>query len=430
MISDYQEYTDRLRELLVSVADDGLLHHQTAVASALDGQAAAELRNLVPLNVRRERGAFFTTSELRRKALSASPNGTSGDVYFDPACGAGDLLVEAAKGMPVFDSFESTVEHWSGRLLGCDVEPYFVEAAKLRLLLAAAYQSGQPILGRIPSDVFPGLVVGDGLAQQPLANRSDHIVLNPPFGYVRAPNSATWARGRVSEAAVFLARLLEDAPVGASITAILPDVLRSGTRYRKWRALIESMVTISQIESQGVFDESTDIDVFLLRGTRSAVNDSDTQWADTRHVGEVVGDFFNVHVGPVVPHRDPESGPWHPFIWPKRLPSSGPFNPEGRSRRFAGRTFSPPFVAIRRTSRPGQKRRAGGVLVVGDYPVAVENHLLVALPKNDNESSCLDLMDVLEDQQTRDWLDRQIRTRHLTVSAIRGLPWLRPNADG
>jgi hypothetical protein len=137
----------------------------------------------------------------------------------------------------------------------------------------------------------------------------------------------------------------------------------------------------------------------------------------------MVGDRFDVHVGPVVPHRDSHAGPWHPYIWPKRLPTSGSFDPAGRSRRFAGRTFDPPFVAIRRTSRPEQAGRASGVIVVGDRPVAVENHLIVVLPKDGAASSCVKLVKVLDSQDSRDWLNRRIRTRHLTVVAISELPW-------
>ena len=399
------------------------------LSNAVNGQAAAELRKLVELQTRREQGAFFTTSAIRAKAIPTPPHDDAGEVvYFDPACGAGDLLIESAMRLPVFDSLGATVHHWGERLLGCDVEPIFVETARLRLFLAAVYRTGQATPGDIPRDAFPWVVVGDGRSQKSLASRSRHIVLNPPFGYVDVPEETSWAGGRVSEAAVFLIRVLEYAPKGVSITAILPDVLRSGTRYGKWRSLIESMMDISDIDICGVFDEETDVDVFILRGTKSDSGAEPVQWTP-RHHGASVGDFFDVCVGTVVPHRDPETGPRHPFIWPRRLPLSGSFNPDGEWRRFNGRTFDPPFVAIRRTSRPGQKRRAGGVLVVGDRPVAVENHLLVATPKNGAESSCHNLMDVLADSRSRDWLDQQIRTRHLTVSAISRLPWLDETAD-
>ena len=425
MISDYREYVSRLRGVLLAVMRDGLHDHRNAVESALDGQASIELKSLVALSTRRAHGAFFTSGELRSEALLGSYDG----VLFDPACGAGDLLIEAAMKMPPCVTFRDTVRSWSELLLGCDLEPDFVETARLRLLLAAAYRSEQPIPREIPGDAFPGLVVGDGLSHHHLASRSDHILLNPPFGYVDAPDGTAWANGRVSEAAVFLQRVLEYSPTGVTVTAILPDVLRSGTRYAKWRSMVESMVDVSEIETYGLFDETTDIDVFVLHGTRSDVPASQVGWVPANR-GASVRDFFDVHVGAVVPHRDPESGPEYPFIWPRRLPYSGSFDPEGVSRRFRGRTFSPPFVAIRRTSRPGQKRRADGVLVVGDQPVAVENHLLVALPKNGGRSSCLELMGVLADERSGDWLDQRIRTRHLTVSAINDLPWLDGEADG
>lgn len=424
MLTNYRKYTDDLQDLLTSIANDGVDQHLEALANVVDGQAAAELRNLVELPTRREQGAFFTTSALRAKAIPAPPHDHSGEVvYFDPACGAGDLLIESAMRLPVFDSLGATVHHWGERLLGCDVEPIFVETAKLRLFLAAVYRCGQATPRDMPRDAFPWVVVGDGRFQKSLASRSRHIVLNPPFGYVDAPEETPWAGGRVSEAAVFLIQVLENAPRGVSITAILPDVLRSGTRYGKWRILIESMMDISDVDICGMFDEETDVDVFILRGTRSNARATPVRWTP-RHDQASVGDYFDVRVGTVVPHRDPETGPWRPFIWPRRLPPSGSFDPDGEWRRFSGRTFDPPFVVIRRTSRPGQRRRAGGVLVVGDSQVAVENHLLVAVPKSSTESSCLNLMDVLGDPRSRDWLDQRIRTRHLTVSAISGLPWL------
>lgn len=423
MLSNYRKYTDDLQGLLLSIANDGVGQHLDSLASVVDGQAAAELRNLVPLSARRAQGAFFTTSELRAKAVPPPRDEADDAVYFDPACGAGDLLVESAMKLRVFDSVGATVQHWGEHLLGCDVEPVFVETTKLRLLLAAAYRTGQPAPRKMPRDAFPSVVVGDGHSQESFASRSRHIILNPPFGYMEAPAETQWAGGRVSGAAVFLAQVLQYAPTGVSITAILPDVLRSGTRYRKWRSMVESMMEISALESCGLFDEETDVDVFILRGTRSDAGEMPFPWGP-RNDDETVGDFFDVRVGAVVPHRDPETGPRHPFIWPRRLPPSGSFDPAGKWRKFSGRTFDPPFVAIRRTSRPGQKRRADGILVSGDRPVAVENHLLVVTPKDGAESSCLNLMKVLADPRSREWLDQQIRTRHLTVSAITGLPWL------
>ncbi|MFI6652835.1 transposase [Streptomyces sp. NPDC050529] len=79
------------------------------------------------------------------------------------------------------------------------------------------------------------------------------------------------------------------------------------------------------------------------------------------------------------------------------------------------------------TSRPGQGSKGGssgaGVLVVGDEPMAVDNHLIVAGPKSAGIDRCRELLRVLERPETAKWLDERIRCRHLTVTAIRSLPW-------
>ena len=93
------------------------------------------------------------------------------------------------------------------------------------------------------------------------------------------------------------------------------------------------------------------------------------------------------------------------------------------NRRFEGRVFSPPFVVVRRTSRPGDKHRALGTIINNARPVAVENHLLVLLPKDGTVKACRELLRVLRKPQTTQWLDQYIRCRHLTVSALADLPW-------
>jgi hypothetical protein len=128
-------------------------------------------------------------------------------------------------------------------------------------------------------------------------------------------------------------------------------------------------------------------------------------------------------VGTVVPHRDPHRGPWAPYIEARDLPLGGCFDANHAARRrHPGRRFEPPFVAIRRTSRPGQGQpRALGVLVKGARPVLVENHLLVCRPR-DARLSCEALLELLSATQTSAWLDERIRCRHLTVRALKDVP--------
>jgi hypothetical protein len=56
-------------------------------------------------------------------------------------------------------------------------------------------------------------------------------------------------------------------------------------------------------------------------------------------------------------------------------------------------------------------------------PVAVDNHLLVAIPTNDGVASCHRLLELLDTEQTTSMLNGRIRCRHMTVAAIKDLPW-------
>jgi len=91
-------------------------------------------------------------------------------------------------------------------------------------------------------------------------------------------------------------------------------------------------------------------------------------------------------------------------------------------RPFSGPAFNPPFVVIRRTSRPGDKFRAVGTAILGAKPVAVENHLIACTPKDGSVETCRVLLRQLRKPETNDFLNRTIRCRHLTVSSVKHLP--------
>lgn len=345
----------------------------------------------------------------------------------DPAVGAGDLLLAAANNLPLAASVGATLERWGRRLYGVDLEEAYVRATRVRLALLAAHRLGTRTYlheDRL-SELLPHIRVGDGRTTA-IPKRS-LVVLNPPYGAVSAADGLTWAKGRVSRAAVFAASVIERAPVGASVAAILPDVLRSGTNYTRWRAHIQCYLRLEAVDSVGQFDPWADVDVFVLHGqvvnagTEAAAA---SPWAFARAC-HTVDSSFEVNVGALVPHRDPEDGPLARYLTVHDLPFGGRIETDILgSRRFAGRVFTPPFVAVRRTSRPGQQiRRAVGTIVAGPGPVAVENHLLVCTPNDRTIKSCKELQAVLHSDATDAWLDDRIRCRHLTVSAVRDVPW-------
>jgi len=135
------------------------------------------------------------------------------------------------------------------------------------------------------------------------------------------------------------------------------------------------------------------------------------------------GRLTAVRVGPVVPHRHAEKGPLVPYIHARSLPSWSECTDIAESRRFMGRLFAPPFVAVRRTSRPDNGSRAVATLVLGNTPVAVENHLIVFLPKDETVETCRGLMQRLRSPKTDTWLNARLRCRHLTTRALAEMPW-------
>ena len=396
--------------------------------AALDGQPADELRRLVSLDEMRSTGAFFTSSKLSKIALQKFVKSLDEQsIILDPACGAGDLLIACAMHLPKGRTLKSTLQIWGDRIMGRDLHPEFIRATKNRLVLAAIREDVSINDHRLSSleALFPQIEERNGLSDYDAIRAASHIVINPPFTMVETPENCSWASGKINAAALFLEACIEQANNGTRIMAILPDVLRSGSRYRKWREIIERRTRQLRLQLYGQFDQWADVDVFILelevqqntKGGRSK------RWKQPGKARQRIGDRFNVCIGPVVDYRDPHQGPRHPFIKPRDLAAWETVNHISQNRRFKGRILSPPFVVVRRTSRLGDKHRAVGTIISHAKPVAVENHLIALLPKDDSLETCQGLLRVLKRPETTQWLNQRIRCRHLTVSSLAELPW-------
>jgi hypothetical protein len=403
--------------------------HDDRISAALDGGTSAELRRVIPILERREMGAFFTPSRMAKQGAEFFDGQFPDDaVFLDVACGAGDLLIAIANLLPVEQDLGSTLTIWGQRLAGFDIEPDFIRATKARLVLTALARGARIGDTPIPTgdDLFPLIRVGDGLTQIDAIRRATFIFINPPFLRMTAPRGCCWASAKVSAAAIFIDVCVSYAQPSTQIVAILPDVLRSGSNYKRWRQHIASKATIDKVATIGQFDYWTDVDVFILRLSVRAGAGQFTNhdwWGEGVSHSSTVGDLFEIQVGRVVPYRDPERGPQYAYIYPRVLPAWDVVRSFTRRRRFSGLTFRPPFVAVRRTSRPGHEYRAVGTIISGHEDVAVENHLLVLSPNDGKVRTCRSLLDVLRAPQTNIWLNERIRCRHLTVQSVRNIPW-------
>ncbi|WP_367043912.1 hypothetical protein [Streptomyces sp. Je 1-332] len=429
----YLGYSDRLFRLAGDLSTKPWHASCGEVQSALNGQAAEQLRALVPRTVRRAEGAFFTGSHVRARFENLLEDSTA---FWDPTCGAGDLLLAAAGKQRLGATMRDTLRLWGKSLRGEDLQPSFVQTAKIRLFLLAAArheERGDVIEVDVHSglELLRGIRVADAHGELEKARSyGGTLLLNPPFGSMQAPADCNWGSGSVSQAAVISLISASKIGLGQQFVAILPDVLRSGSRYARWRSSVESLIDLSSIDLYGQFDDHTDVDVFLLAGRRRRrrhVREPSALWWPHRTSAPTIEDIFKVSVGTVVDNRDPHSGPELPFLIARDLGDLGAIETPGRSRKFSGRTFKPPFVAVRRTSRPGLRAgggaRAAGTLVTGIQEIAVDNHVIVIESQSGSTAECKQLIDVLNSPQTSDWLDSRIRCRHLTVGVVRSIPW-------
>jgi hypothetical protein len=313
--------------------------------------------------------------------------------------------------------------------MGFDIHPEFIRATKERLVLLAISLGVKVRNLSLPeiTEIFPMIREQDFLSCPGEVAKASHIIINPPYNELMVPSDCVWGSRKVSAAALFMDACISNASPGTKIGAILPDVLRSGSSYEKWRQRIESLSERVEITTCGQFDRWTDIHVFIVRLEKGRNNKKGkvVWWKSLRqtHSGKVE-DYFDVHVGPVVPHRHRKEGRSVAYVHANSLPPWEKVERINEHRRFSGTLFEPPFVVVRRTSRPGEKR-AVGTIIGGKRKVAVENHLIVLSPHTQNISDCRKLLRVFKFPQTDCWLDKRIRCRHLTIGALKDVPWWR-----
>ena len=422
--SEYSAYVSALKRLAVEshrVAD-----WNARVDAALNGQASAELRRLAPVETRRKFGAFFTGTNLGTRLIECGTGFSAKNVFYDPTCGMGDLLIAAARKLPLGKTLPDTLRRWGHQLSGTDLHREFIDGARTRLvLLARQRHKTDEALRTSDMEFFPNIRVADGLEQETLFNRATHLLLNPPFGQVAAPAGCKWAGGRITGAAAFVVTALERARPGTQMLAILPEVLRSGSFSDQWRQRVSELARVQLVQPYGIFDDSADVDVFLLRLTRRAETQNPAPHAWISTIGppsKTVSDFFDVHVGRVVPYRDREAGPLRSYIHPRNIAVWVEVTRISEKRRHEGMAYQPPFVVLRRTSRPGDQYRAAATVILGKKPIAVENHLIVCDPRDKSANICRALMSQLHTQRANEFLDQRIRCRHLTVGAVREIP--------
>ena len=384
------------------------------------------IRELIPLEELRDKGVFFTGDELSKDAASLLNDISIDSRIMDPACGAGNLLISVIPQLPIADTLTNTLKIWGNILYGYDLHQEFIKAAKLRIILEAKNrfdQSDETDIS-ILEGYLNNIRVGDIFDNSIRLMDMTHILINPPFTRASFPEKFNWASGSINSAAVFIDFCIKYIEDETQIVAVLPEVLRSGSSYRKWRELVASNSKGMDISQCKQFDTKTNVDIFLLSFIKNQESCFVWNQIDSEKYSQV-SDFFDISVGPVVPHRDKLEGPEYPFLKARNTPRWETIDADNieEQRSYFGRTVLPPFVAVRRTSSPSDKDRAVGTVITGDTPLAVENHLIIAKPRSEDITDCIKLIRVFKNESTNVFLNERIRCRHLTVSSVKDIPF-------
>ena len=381
------------------------------------------LRSENGVSVLRKRGAFFSGDNLVDFLLRDVPIVKAG--IYDPAAGCGDLLLRYLDKLELAASFRETMQEWESIVFAAELEPSFVKLLKLRiwLLLCLKYHVVTKLGELVIPDLkkrFAGVVCRDAFKYLP-ETMPTIVIMNPPFQQVDSKSIYSWGTGKVSYAAIFLYEMYKRFPK-SRILAILPDVLRSGSRYEKLRTTVAPDLK-SAVRVYGRFDKKTDIDVFVLD------HRPDMRQRVLRNVGRKQGwmicQDFDVHVGAVVPHRDTLKGRSCYFLTADNVPPGSNIIRVKEKTKSVHKPVKGPFVVLRRTSSPSDKIRCVSSIVSSSHEFHLDNHLIYLKPRVQKSElkRCQDVCNFFSSQECSAIVNRLIRCRHLTVRIIRNLTY-------
>lgn len=431
-------------EIHLAAFADSIFREGKAAASAGKGSKAIELRSelrdatsvvysVLSREDRKVHGVFFSGPEWA-KTLTAHVDISRWTRFVDPSAGTGDILLEICRSFPLANSLQATVRNWGKKLVAGDLRSSFLRIAWARIVkLAVERHAIQPTPSQLHALlVLPeAFICSDMLKTNFKLTENDCVIMNPPYQRIQAGSSSFVGQGLRSAAALHVEHILHIAPAGVGMVALVPEVLRTGASYGRFRREVQSRVDVVGFESFGRFGQSADVDVAVLAGITTGqrvfanAKDSAEGSKEARSNSNVnsIGARFTMCVGPVVPHRTAECEIWHQYLSARNAPVGEALDASSELANFDARLERGPFVVVRRTSSPSDKQRARATLVNSCEEFLIENHLIVCKPKAGGVKACRELMKVLMDERTNVWLNENLRCRHLTVGAIANMPW-------
>lgn len=396
------------------------------LANELSGDDFSSFDKLIPMNEAKAMGVYFTPSKLASEMasdLNKLKKLKKNSVIIDPTCGCGALLLAVAEYLPLGEDLVDTLTIWGKILHGIDLNDSFIDITKIIIINEARKKT----MDLQYYDLFylksllPNIVQGDFFEKTELLKKATHIISNPPYHKIKLDSKRNSVYGgSVNIAAIITYEMLTKLNK-AAFNILLPEVLRVGTRYEKWRSSISSFCS-AKVIVHGDFGPSADVDVFSLQGN-ILLKKNEITWKKTKARINTVKDNFLVHVGCFVPHRDLQEGDYACYIHARNIKDFSIVEHVTEKIKTKKKLVKPPFVVIKRTSSPSDKKRARAAIINTKSPVLVENHLITLSPINGELEECKNLLKVLFSEEIDCFLNENIRCRHLTVGIIKDIPY-------
>ena len=112
-MGQFRRYVDELEQLAQGLKTLSPVEWQRKLTMCLDGEPGEMLRREENHPRLREQGAYFTSAKMATRLAKVLDIGADYEqVYLDPTCGAGDLLLAVAKKLPIANTFRGTLDHW------------------------------------------------------------------------------------------------------------------------------------------------------------------------------------------------------------------------------------------------------------------------------------------------------------------------------
>lgn len=417
----YTEFVNLLKLSLKTFKTNQRDTWEDSASKYIDGLASDEARRLISIDTRRKYGIFFTNSKLAKIVFrELKPNFDKHSTIYDPACGAANLIISAydfcnEKKIAIDDKIH---------FVGTDIHSEFIEAAKLRCAISQLLFTGKLTNSNKVKDTVFNFAQADGLFMNKFYDQATHIIVNPPFNLISPEENLSWSNGKVSAAALFIDKIVQFINPRTAIYAILPEVLRNGSNYEKWRKMVNEKCIAGTPKLLGQFDKHADVDVFAIKliKRKKVTHIVSKEASLNTNAITTIEDLFDICVGPVVDNRDPKCGENKRFLVSKGLKGWNVQTDIMLYRRHTGKSFMGPFVVIKRTSRMGDHHRAIATIINIHESVYIDNHLIVLTPKSKSLEDCYILLSILKDKKTDDWINEKIRCRHLTVKIVSKIP--------